>query len=139
MKKTRFKVEQIVKTLREADQAPVAEATKRHGVSVATIYGWRQRFGKLEATEGSPNADFRRAVHRLTSSCITTLIGVSPVRLHLSRKSLGHYMDADRQPGIPHGPAWSWPGGDLLLSKSRLLHVIDSRSTTPEASFVQLK
>jgi len=51
MKKTRFKEEQMVKILRDADQPPVAEVAKRHGVSVATIYGWRQRFGKLEATD----------------------------------------------------------------------------------------
>src|SRR6056297_327219 len=42
----------------------------------------------------STSADFRRAVQRLISSSITTLIGVSPVRLHLSRKLLGHYRNA---------------------------------------------
>jgi transposase-like protein len=50
-KKTRFKEEQMVKILRESDQAPVAEVAKRHGVSGATIYGWRQRFGGPEATD----------------------------------------------------------------------------------------
>jgi len=38
----------MVKILHEADQAPMAEVAKRHEVSVATVYGWRQRFGKLE-------------------------------------------------------------------------------------------
>jgi putative transposase len=41
----------MVKILREADQAPVAEVAKRHGISDVTIYTWRKRFGKLEAVD----------------------------------------------------------------------------------------
>jgi hypothetical protein len=37
--------------LREADEAPVAEVAKKHGVSDVTIYARRKRFGKLEALE----------------------------------------------------------------------------------------
>jgi transposase-like protein len=51
MKKTRFSEEAMVKILREADQAPVMEVAKRHGISDQTIYLWRKRFGKLEPVD----------------------------------------------------------------------------------------
>jgi putative transposase len=51
MKKTRFSDETMVKILREADQAPVAEVAKKHGISDVTIYAWRKRFGKLEPVD----------------------------------------------------------------------------------------
>ena len=51
MKKTRFPEEQMVGILREADQRPIADVAKKHGVSDQTIYAWRKRFGTLEPAD----------------------------------------------------------------------------------------
>ena len=51
MKKTRYSDEQIVRILREADKDSVAEVAKRHGVSEQSIYGWRKRFGEMNADD----------------------------------------------------------------------------------------
>ena len=41
----------MVTILREADEKPVPEVAKRHGVSAQTIYGWRKHFGTLEPAD----------------------------------------------------------------------------------------
>jgi putative transposase len=45
MKRARFTDEQIVRILQEADQTPVVEVAKRHGVSEPSIYALRKKFG----------------------------------------------------------------------------------------------
>ena len=52
MKRSKFNTEQISRILKEFDQGKSTEQiTRDHGVSKATFYKWRQRYGGLEATE----------------------------------------------------------------------------------------
>jgi len=51
MKKARYTDDRVVKILREADGAPVAQVAKKHDVSEATIYAWWKKYGELEVSD----------------------------------------------------------------------------------------
>ena len=52
MKRLRFTEEQIIAVLREQEVGvPTAEVCRKHGVSSATFYKWKAKFGGLEASE----------------------------------------------------------------------------------------
>jgi len=52
MKKSQFSPTKITSILKEFDNGKTAEAiTREHGVSKASLYKWRQRYGGMEASE----------------------------------------------------------------------------------------
>jgi putative transposase len=52
MKKSKFSPTQIANILKEFDSGKTAESIQRdHGVSKASLYKWRQRYGGMEASE----------------------------------------------------------------------------------------
>ena len=52
MKRSRFSDEQIIAILKEQEAGmPTAEVCRRHGISPATFYKWKSKFGGLEVSE----------------------------------------------------------------------------------------
>jgi len=68
MKRSKFSEEQIIGALKEHESgAKTADLCRKHGISEATFYNWKSRFGGLEVSEAkrlraleSENAELKK-------------------------------------------------------------------------------
>ena len=52
MKRTRYTEEQIIGILKEAEAGvPLADLVRKYGMSSASFYAWRQKYGGMEVSD----------------------------------------------------------------------------------------
>lgn len=52
MKKSKWTIEKITSILQEADAGvPIADLSRQHGVSDATLYNWRKKYGGMTVSD----------------------------------------------------------------------------------------
>ena len=66
MKRSRFTETQIVAILKEADAGmPVKEVCRKHGISDATYYNWKSKYGGMEASDLKRLKEMERELSQL--------------------------------------------------------------------------
>jgi putative transposase len=72
MKRIRFKEEQTIGGLRDGEVgAKTADLARKHGVSEATLYNWKAKYGGLEVSEAKRRRALEDENGSDTAGCIS--------------------------------------------------------------------
>ena len=87
MKRSRFSDEQIIGILKEAEAgAKTADLARRHGVSEATIYNWKAKYGGLEVSEAKRLRSLEEENAKLKRLLADTVLDNAALKDLLSKK-----------------------------------------------------
>ena len=86
MKKSRFTEIQIVSILKEADVGrPVKEICRKHGISDATFYNWRRKYGGMEVAEAKRLKALEAENTKLNKILAEQMMGVATLKEMLGK------------------------------------------------------
>jgi putative transposase len=87
MKRSKFTEEQIIGILREQDAgAKTAELCRRHGISSATFYAWKAKFGGMDVSDAKRLKALEDENARLKRLLAESLLDQAALKDLLSRK-----------------------------------------------------
>ena len=87
MKKSRFTDSQIVAILKQAEAGtPVPELCREHGISSATFYKWRSKYGGMEASMVSRMKELEEENRRLKKMYAEAQMSADIMKEALSKK-----------------------------------------------------
>ena len=89
MRKSRFSEEQIIGILKEHQAGlAVAEICRRHGISDATFYTWRSKYGGLEVSEAKRLKALEEENRKLKKPLAEQMLDAATLREVLAKKLL---------------------------------------------------
>jgi putative transposase len=87
MKRSKFTEEQIIGILREQEAgAKTAELCRRHGISSATFYAWKAKFGGMDVSDAKRLKSLEEENGRLKRLLAESLLDQAALKDLLSRK-----------------------------------------------------
>jgi len=86
MKKSRYSEEQIIAVLKEQQAGiPVAELCRKHGISDATFYTWRKKFGGMDVSDARRLKGLEEENRKLKKLLAESMLDVATLREALGK------------------------------------------------------
>ena len=86
MKKSRFTEDQIIGVLKEHQAGiPTAELCRKHGISDATFYNWRSRYGGMEVSDARRLRSLEDENRRLKKLLAESMLDVATLKEALGK------------------------------------------------------
>jgi putative transposase len=87
MKRARFTEEQIIGVLREHEAAAkTADLARKHGVSEATLYNWKAKYGGMDVSEAKRLKQLEDENARLKKLLAEQMLDAAALRELLAKK-----------------------------------------------------
>ena len=87
MKRARFTEDQIIGVLKEHEAgAKTADLTRKHGVSEATVYNWRAKYGGMDVSEAKRLKQLEDENAKLKKLLAEQMLDAAALRELLSKK-----------------------------------------------------
>jgi putative transposase len=86
MKKSRYSEGQIIAVLKEQQAGiPVAELCRKHGISDATFYTWRKKYGGMEVSDARRLRSLEEENRKLKKLLAESMLDVATLREALGK------------------------------------------------------